>query len=55
MRLLTIPELKRICSFPDDFKLTGSFSKQWERCGRAVPPLMMREVAKTIQIGILER
>ena len=44
-RSLTIGELKRVCAFPDDFKLTGSFSKQWERLGRAVPPLMMREIA----------
>lgn len=44
-RTLGINELKRICSFPDDFILTGSFQKQWERCGRAVPPLMMKAVA----------
>ena len=31
-------ELRRICSFPDDFVLEGSYQQQWERCGRAVPP-----------------
>src|SRR5690606_5039424 len=52
-RKLTIYELKRICSFPDDFVLTGTFEQQWERLGRAVPPLMMREVAKTVEREIL--
>jgi DNA (cytosine-5)-methyltransferase 1 len=44
-RKFTIAELKRICSFPDDFELTGTYAQQWERLGRAVPPLMMRAVA----------
>lgn len=44
-RKFTILELKRICSFPDDFRLTGSFPQRWERLGRAVPPLMMKAVA----------
>lgn len=44
-RKFSIEELRRICSFPEDFKLTGKFEKQWERLGRAVPPLMMKQVA----------
>lgn len=52
-RYLTIQEIKRICAFPDDFILTGSFAQQWERCGRAVPPVMMYHVAKTIRDEIL--
>ena len=31
-------------SLPDDFKLTGSYKQQAERCGRMVPPLMMKMV-----------
>ena len=42
---LSIPELKRCASFPDDFVLLGDFSDQWERIGRAVPPLMMKAIA----------
>lgn len=53
-RSLTIAELKRISGFPDDFILTGSFNKQWERIGRAVPPVMMSHVASTIQADILD-
>lgn len=52
-RKLTIAELKRICAFPDDFILTGSYSQQWERLGRAVPPILMFHVARTIRDEIL--
>ena len=52
-RYLTIPEVKRLCGFPDDFSLTGEFLKRWERVGRAVPPLMMKQVAHTIDKEIL--
>jgi DNA (cytosine-5)-methyltransferase 1 len=49
----TIPELKRIGSFPNDFNLTGSYERQWERIGRAVPPIMMSKIAETIRDEIL--
>jgi len=54
IRKFTIAELRRVCSFPDDFVLTGTYAQQWERCGRAVPPLMMRAVAATIRDKILK-
>ena len=44
-RKFTIAELRRICAFPDDFELAGSYSQQWERLGNSVPPLMMRAIA----------
>lgn len=53
-RTLSIGELKRIQSLPDDFKLTGSFSKQWERIARMVPPLMMKAVAENLYKGVLK-
>ena len=52
-RKFSIAELKRLCSFPDDFKLTGGYTQQYERLGRAVPPLMMRAIAETIKDQIL--
>jgi DNA (cytosine-5)-methyltransferase 1 len=52
-RSLTIPELKRICAFPDDFQLTGTYAQQWERLGRAVPPVMMQAIAQTIRDEVL--
>jgi DNA (cytosine-5)-methyltransferase 1 len=48
-RKLTIDELKRICAFPDDFVFTGTYAQQWERMGRAVPPVMMFHIAKAIR------
>jgi DNA (cytosine-5)-methyltransferase 1 len=53
-RKFSIPELKRICSFPDDFILTGSFTQQWERLGNCVPPVMMYYIADTIRREILD-
>ena len=52
-RKFSIAELKRICAFPDDFVLTGSYAQQWERLGRAVPPLMMAHIARAILQGVL--
>ena len=52
-RKFTIAELKRICAFPDDFILKGSYAQQWERLGNSVPPVMMHHVAKTIRDEIL--
>lgn len=52
-RKFYIEELRRICGFPDDFQLTGRYDLQWERLGRAVPPVMMCAVASTIRDRIL--
>jgi DNA (cytosine-5)-methyltransferase 1 len=52
-RKFTIAELRRICGFPDDFVLTGSYSQQWERLGRAVPPVMMSHVARAV-LGVIQ-
>jgi DNA (cytosine-5)-methyltransferase 1 len=54
-RKFTIAELKRICGFPDDFILEGTYAQQWERCGRAVPPVMMSHIAATVRDGILRK
>lgn len=47
-RKFTIAELRRICGFPDDFVLTGTYARQWERLGRAVPPPMMAAIARAL-------
>lgn len=52
-RKFTIAELRRICGFPDDFILTGTYAQQWERLGRAVPPVMMAKIAAIIRDRIL--
>lgn len=48
-RKFTVAELRRICGFPDDFILTGTYQQQWERLGRAVPPVMMMHIARAVQ------
>lgn len=54
-RKFSIAELKRLCAFPDDFVLTGSYRQQWERLGRAVPPVAMMHIAATIRDQVLRR
>lgn len=48
-RAISISEAKRLQSFPDDFKLSGSYTEQWARIGNSVPPLLMKAIAKTIK------
>lgn len=52
-RKFSIAELKRICAFPDDFELSGSYAQQWERLGRAVPPVMMKAIAEAVRDQVL--
>ncbi len=54
-RKFTIAELKRMTSLPDDFILTGKHSQKAERCGRMVPPLMMKAVAEAVYTNVLEK
>ena len=54
-RKLTIKECKRLMAFPDDFILTGTFDQKIERLGRAVAPLMYKELSKSIYENILEK
>lgn len=53
-RFLTIQELKAICSFPQDFKLTGNFQERWRLLGNAVMPRQMEAVARTVKEKILD-
>jgi len=52
-RLLNIPELQRISSFPDAFE----FPETWNNCvqciGNSVPPLFMRAIAEHVRDNIL--
>jgi DNA (cytosine-5)-methyltransferase 1 len=54
-RKLTISEVKRLCSFPDEFKFIGDFINQWARLGNAVMPLFMRSIANHIKNEILSK
>jgi len=54
-RNMTIEEIKRLSSFPDEYQLVGNFERQYERIGNSVPPLMMRAIARHIRDRILQR
>lgn len=53
-RKLTIKEMMRIMSLPEDYVLTGTFDQKAERIGRMVTPLMMKSVADNVYSTILE-
>ena len=52
-RKFSIAETKLLCSFPDDFILTGTYEQRYERLGRAVPPLMMKAIATELATTLL--
>jgi len=47
-RRLSIGELKRIASFPDDFKFLRTWDDAVDRIGNSVPPLFMRAIAEHV-------
>lgn len=53
-RKFTIPELRRLCGFPDDFELAGSWGQQWAQLGNCVVPPMARAVGEAVA-GVLTR
>lgn len=53
-RNVTINELKALHSFPQNYKITGTFGQQWKIIGNSVPPLMMKAIALSIKKTILD-
>jgi DNA (cytosine-5)-methyltransferase 1 len=54
-RKLTIEEVRRIGSFPSDYRFSGGHKQVWTRIGNSVPPLMMKAVAETVRERILDQ
>ena len=54
-RQLTISEIKRIMSFPDDYYVGEKYVDKCERLGRAVAPLMMKAISEHIYETILKK
>ena len=48
-RFLRIEELKRLQTFPDDYKLLGEMKEQWRQIGNAVPVKMANILATRIK------
>lgn len=53
-RYLTISELKRLHSFPDNFILLGTYTQRQERIARSVPPNLMFALASKIKMLLQE-
>ena len=47
---MTAEEAKILMSFPSEFKFVDHHSptRNWERMGRAVPPLLMKAIAEEV-------
>jgi len=54
LRKLTIPEVKRLASFPDHFAMNGEYKDRWARIGNSVPPLFMRAIARHVRREVLD-
>jgi DNA (cytosine-5)-methyltransferase 1 len=48
-RILRIPEVRRLQTFPDDWITTGSVEMQWRELGNAVPPLLAQRLGEAIR------
>jgi site-specific DNA-cytosine methylase len=55
IRRLTIAEIKALASFPETFRIHGSYSEKWARIGNSVPPLFMRAIAEHIRFNLANR
>ncbi|MDE0115708.1 MAG: DNA cytosine methyltransferase [bacterium] len=52
-RRLRVPELRRLCSFPDDFDFVGKRASVQSQLGNSVPPLLARRVAESVaEVGM---
>lgn len=51
---LSIPAIRRLCGFPDDYELTGTEDEQWHTLGDSVPPPMMAAIAAAVRDRVLQ-
>ena len=52
-RHFTVPELKRLQTFPDDYELAGKFGKIVEQIGNSVPPGLAQIIAESVREQLL--
>jgi DNA (cytosine-5)-methyltransferase 1 len=53
-RILRIEEVKRLQTFPDEWKLAGTVEQQWRQVGNAVPPLLAQRFGKGIHAHLAD-
>lgn len=53
-RILRIEEVKRLQTFPDNWKLAGTIEQQWRQVGNAVPPAMAELLGNRIIEHLIE-
>jgi DNA (cytosine-5)-methyltransferase 1 len=53
-RALTVNELKRLCSYPDDYVLEGTFAERCARLGNSVMPKFMEALARHLRENVLD-
>lgn len=46
---ISIAMAKRAQTFPDNFKLKGTFQENWKQIGNAVPPNLMKHIANHVK------
>jgi DNA (cytosine-5)-methyltransferase 1 len=52
-RHFTVPELKRLQTFPDGYMIVGSYGKIVEQIGNSVPPLVAEVIAGSVKEQLL--
>lgn len=52
-RRFSLPEFKRLGSFPDEFRFAGEFEEGIRQIGNSVPPLFKRAIARHIRFGVI--
>lgn len=54
-RYITINEIKKLASYPDNFKFIGKYEEQWARIGNSVPPNFMKAISNHVYTEILSK
>lgn len=54
-RTITVREAARLQTFPDRFRFSNSLSKQYELVGNAVPPLLAKQIARSLSRHIARK
>lgn len=49
-RPITVSECRRLCSYPDEFRFTGTVSDAFRRMGNSVPSLFMSALASHVRV-----